>query len=102
MTYNVYVGTGAKALLSVQNLSQVPQVAAAMYENIIASDFPERAAAIAKSIKTYQPHLVGLQETERFSQKNRTDNLSYCLCIAYVLLSHRIPLIDMPRTPHYN
>ncbi|MDE0636581.1 MAG: hypothetical protein OXI43_12140 [Candidatus Poribacteria bacterium] len=73
MTYNVHVGTGAEALLSVQNLSQVPQIAAAMYENIIASDFPERAAAIAKSIKTYQPHLVGLQEIALIRYQNPGD-----------------------------
>ena len=73
MTYNVYVGTGAEALLSVQNLSQVLQVAATMYENIIASDFPARAAAIAKSIKTYQPHLVGLQEIVLIRSQSPSD-----------------------------
>ena len=33
-----------------------------MYGNIVASDFPGRAAAIAKSVKEAQPHLIGLQE----------------------------------------
>ena len=62
MTYNVYVGSSAEPLLSVENVIQVPQEVANMYNNVIASDFPGRAAAIAKSIKMYQPHLIGLQE----------------------------------------
>ena len=62
MTYNVYVGSSAEPLLSVENVLQVPQEVATMYNNVIASDFPGRAAAIAKSIKVYQPHLIGLQE----------------------------------------
>ncbi len=62
MTYNVYVGSSAEPLLSVENLLQVPQEVANMYNNVIASDFPGRATAITKSIKTYQPHVIGLQE----------------------------------------
>ena len=62
MTYNVYVGSSAEPLLSVENVLQVPQEVATMYNNVIASDFPGRAVAIAKTIKAYQPHLIGLQE----------------------------------------
>ena len=62
MTYNVYLGASAVDLLSVESLLQVQGEVANMYNNVIASDFPSRAAAIAKSIKTYQPHLIGLQE----------------------------------------
>ena len=62
MTYNVYVGSSADPLLSVDSLLKVPTEVAIMYNNVMASDFPSRAVAIAKSIKTYQPHLIGLQE----------------------------------------
>ena len=62
MTYNVYVGSSAVELLSVENLIEVPTEVAKMYNNVIASDFPGRAAAIAASIKAYQPHVIGLQE----------------------------------------
>ncbi|MCY4404377.1 MAG: endonuclease/exonuclease/phosphatase family protein [Candidatus Poribacteria bacterium] len=62
MTYNVYVGSSAEPLLTVENLLAVPGEVAKMYNNVIASDFPSRATAIAKSIKTYQPHVIGLQE----------------------------------------
>ena len=62
MTYNVYVGSSSEPLLTAENPAQALQEVANMYNNLIASDFPGRAAAIAKSIKAYQPHLIGLQE----------------------------------------
>lgn len=62
MTYNVYIGGSVGAVLSVENLLEVPTAVASVYQSVITSDFPGRAAAIARSIKTYQPHLIGLQE----------------------------------------
>ena len=76
MTYNVYVGGSAEPLLSVENLLQVPTEVANMYNNVIASDFPGRAAAIAKSIKTYQPHLIGLQEISLIRRQSPGDRIA--------------------------
>jgi len=76
MTYNVYVGSSADPLLAVENLLQVPQEVANMYNNVMASDFPGRAAAIAKSIKTYQPHLIGLQEISLIRRQSPGDRIT--------------------------
>ncbi|MDE0396954.1 MAG: endonuclease/exonuclease/phosphatase family protein [Candidatus Poribacteria bacterium] len=76
MTYNVYVGSSAEPLLAVENLLQVPQEVANMYNNVMASDFPGRAAAIAKSIKTYQPHLIGLQEISLIRRQSPGDRIT--------------------------
>ena len=76
MTYNVYLGASAVDLLSVENLLQVPEEVANMYNNVIASDFPSRAAAIAKSIKTYQPHLIGLQEISLIRRQSPGDRIA--------------------------
>jgi endonuclease/exonuclease/phosphatase family metal-dependent hydrolase len=76
MTYNVYVGSSADPLLSVENLLQVPTEVANMYNNVMASDFPSRAAAIAKSIKTYQPHLIGLQEISLIRKQSPGDRIT--------------------------
>ena len=76
MTYNVYVGSSAEALLSVENVLQVPTEVANMYNNVMASDFPGRAAAIAKSIKLYQPHLIGLQEISLIRQQSPGDRIA--------------------------
>ena len=76
MTYNVYLGASAVDLLSVESLLQVPEEVANMYNNVIASDFPSRAAAIAKSIKTYQPHLIGLQEISLIRRQSPGDRIA--------------------------
>ena len=75
MTYNVYVGSSAAPLLSVENLGQVPGEVATMYNNVMASDFPSRAVAIAKSINAHQPHIVGLQEISLIRSQNPGDLL---------------------------
>lgn len=73
MTYNVYVGSSADSLLSVENLGQVPGEVTKIYNNIMASDFPGRAAAIAKTIKTHQPHIIGLQEISLIRRQSPGD-----------------------------
>lgn len=75
MTYNVYVGSSAEPLLNVENLLQAPTEVAKMYNNVMAADFPSRAAAIAKSINTYQPHLIGLQEISLIRRQSPGDFL---------------------------
>ena len=76
MTYNVYLGSSAEPLLSVDNVVQVPTEVANMYNNVIAADFPGRAAAVAKSIKPYQPHLIGLQEISRIRTQSPGDSIA--------------------------
>lgn len=76
MTYNVYVGSSADPLLSVENLGQAPGEILTMYNNVIASDFPRRAKAIAKTIQTHQPHIIGLQEISLIRRQSPGDLLS--------------------------
>ena len=76
MTYNVYVGSSAEPLLGVENLLQVPQEVANMYNNVVASDFPGRAVAIAKSIKASRPHLIGLQEISLIRRQSPGDRIT--------------------------
>ena len=76
MTYNVYVGASADPLLATTNLLQVPTEVANMYNGVIASDFPSRAASIAKSIKSAQPHLVGLQEVSLVRRQSPGDRIA--------------------------
>ena len=76
MTYNVYVGGSAEAVLAVENLLQVPTEVANMYNSVVASDFPGRAAAIAESIKASQPHIIGLQEISLIRQQSPGDRIA--------------------------
>lgn len=75
MTYNVYVGSSTEALLGTTDLTQIPLRAAEAYSAVVASDFPGRAAAIAKIIKASRPHLIGLQEISLLRMQAPGDSL---------------------------
>ena len=76
MTYNVYVGSSAEPALETTNLFQIPMVVGELYGNVIASDFPARAAAIAAIVKESQPHVIGLQEIELIRRQDPGDFLT--------------------------
>ena len=76
MTYNVYVGADMLPLLGITNLLEVPGAVASLYDTVIASDFPGRAAAIASTIKAHQPHLIGLQEISLIRTQTPGDRLT--------------------------
>ena len=76
MTYNVYLGSSTAPVLGVENLLQVPTEVANVYNNFLASDFPRRAAAIAKNIKTHEPHLIGLQEISLIRRQSPGDRIA--------------------------
>jgi hypothetical protein len=62
MTQNVYYGFDTDPLLAVQNPEDIPVLAAQAFEQLLSTNFPERAGAIADEIARKRPHLVGLQE----------------------------------------
>lgn len=95
MTYNVYMGSSTVGVLSVENLLQVPTEVANVYNNFIASDFPGRAQAIAKSIKAHQPHLIGLQEMSLIRRQIPGDRIAGGIQPAEeVVMDFRSVLID--------
>ena len=76
MTYNVYVGANMESLLRTTNLVEVPGAVAEVYAAFQATDFPGRAAGIAKGIKAYQPHIIGLQEISLIRTQSPGDRLT--------------------------
>ena len=76
MTYNVYVGADTLPLLGITNLLEVPAAVADLYDKVVASDFPGRAAGIASAIKVHQPHLIGLQEISLIRSQTPGDRLT--------------------------
>ena len=76
MTYNVYVGADTLPLLGITNLVEVPAAVADLYNKVVASDFPGRAAGIASAIKAHQPHLIGLQEISLIRSQTPGDRLT--------------------------
>jgi endonuclease/exonuclease/phosphatase family metal-dependent hydrolase len=62
MTYNLYLGGDLGPVLAAQTLPEVVAAATGIYLQVVATDFPERAQAIADEIAAHKPSLIGLQE----------------------------------------
>lgn len=60
MTQNLYVGANLFKILD--ETRPVPVIAAEIFSDIQATDFHQRADAIADTIARHKPHLIGLQE----------------------------------------
>ncbi|MGH8893853.1 MAG: endonuclease/exonuclease/phosphatase family protein [Actinomycetes bacterium] len=63
-TYNLYIGGDIGTLVApgVDTLPEFLGAAAALWGNVVATNFPERAEAIADLLAADQPDVVGLQE----------------------------------------
>lgn len=62
MTLNAYYGFAAEPLLAAESPEQIPGLAAQAYGQLLLTDMPGRAEAVAAEIARRRPHLVGLQE----------------------------------------
>jgi endonuclease/exonuclease/phosphatase family metal-dependent hydrolase len=62
MTQNVYYGFDVGPLMAAASPDEIPVLAALAFQQLVSTDFPARAAAIADKIALERPHLVGLQE----------------------------------------
>lgn len=62
MTQNIYQGSELEHVLAATSLAQFITGAATDYNNVIATNFSERADALAAEIAQSRPALVGLQE----------------------------------------
>jgi len=65
-TYNLYLGADLSLLFDVGDPALLLRRVATLREQLAATDFPQRALAIAAIIASEQPHLVGLQEVARW------------------------------------
>jgi hypothetical protein len=62
MTRNVYVGTNVDCVLAAKDPSEIPVRVAHAFQLLQATNFPERAEALANEVYWTRPHLIGLQE----------------------------------------
>jgi endonuclease/exonuclease/phosphatase family metal-dependent hydrolase len=72
MTRNLYLGADLMPLLTAPTPAQALVAAGTAFEQIAASNFPERAGALAEEIAKRRPHLVGLQEVFAFTLNGST------------------------------
>ncbi len=62
MSQNMYVGAPVEPILDTSDPRPIPVKVAEAWATLVATDYPERARALAAEIAKVQPHLVGLQE----------------------------------------
>jgi len=62
MTRNIYVGADVDRIMLTEDPNQIPIVVTEVFQSLLATNFPERAQALANEIYEKQPHLIGLQE----------------------------------------
>jgi endonuclease/exonuclease/phosphatase family metal-dependent hydrolase len=62
LSRNLYLGADLGPLFALTDPFQIPATVAELWADVVANDFPTRAAAIADEIATKEPQLIGLQE----------------------------------------
>jgi len=73
MTRNVYVGTDVDRILTAQTPEEFVMRVVETWQMLHATDFAERAEALADEIAEAGPHLVGLQEITLFRTQSPGD-----------------------------
>jgi endonuclease/exonuclease/phosphatase family metal-dependent hydrolase len=73
LTRNIYLGSDLMPLVSVPNPAAVPAAFATLWNNVLASDYPERAKVLAQEITTLAPDLVALQEVSLYRKQTPSD-----------------------------
>ena len=76
MTWNVYVGADVDRVLAAESPAEIPALVAEEFQTLIATNFPERADAIARQIEAARPHLIGLQEVSLIRLQENGDAAS--------------------------
>ena len=72
-TRNLYLGSEITPLVAIPSPRGIPGVAATLWANIQASDFPERAKVLADEIVAAAPDLVALQEVTLYRRQVPSD-----------------------------
>lgn len=73
LTWNLYLGTDFVALATVPTPAAIPPVAAQLWAEVQASDFPSRAKVIAARIAALAPDVVALQEVSLYRKQTPSD-----------------------------
>jgi hypothetical protein len=73
MTRNIYLGGNIFLLSKAKTRQEVPAIAGQLYATVQATNFPERAEALAAEIQANKPALVGLQEVSLYRTQHPSD-----------------------------
>jgi endonuclease/exonuclease/phosphatase family metal-dependent hydrolase len=73
MTRNIYVGANLDIIMAAEDATQIPILAAEAFAAMQATNFPERAQALADEIAWTRPHLIGIQEASLIRMQENGD-----------------------------
>jgi endonuclease/exonuclease/phosphatase family metal-dependent hydrolase len=62
MTRNIYVGADVDVVLSATSPEDIPVLAAQAFQELLSTNFPERAVSLVREIALTKPDLIALQE----------------------------------------
>lgn len=71
-TYNLYLGADLTTVFGVRNQGELSAAARRVLDQVIATDFPSRAAAVARVLVREHVDVVGLQEVATWSRVTDT------------------------------
>ena len=74
MTRNLYLGSSLQPLFTAVSQQALIAAMTTVYANVQATNFPERAEALASEIADAGPHLVGLQEARLWRSQTPADS----------------------------
>jgi hypothetical protein len=72
LSWNLYVGADLTQLLAIEDPAQIACGVAAVYDDVLATEFETRAVAIADHIAEHEPHVIGLNEVSTFDFAGNT------------------------------
>lgn len=76
MTRNLYLGANLDPIIGAPSPQAVPFIAAQVWAEVQATDFPARAGGLADEIVRARPHLVGLQEAVLYRTQSPSNLLT--------------------------
>ena len=71
-TYNLYLGADMTTVFGVRNQEELSVAARRVLDQVVATDFPSRAAAVARILARERVDVVGLQEVATWSRVTDT------------------------------
>ena len=92
-TYNLFLGGDIGSLLApgIDTFAEFSAAATALYGQVVASDFPARAAAVADLVAEEQPDVVGLQEVATWTTTGGLPSYDFLAILLAALAAEGTP-----------